>query len=102
MIVGRVVGWILILAGLSLLVRDVIARIETQIWAPVAVGQLWYDLDRSSLNLAQAVTQRYISRFLWDPIIVGILVCWAFAVLLAVGALLLAVFRKRRRIRIGT
>lgn len=102
MIVGRVVGWIVILAGLSLLLRDAIAWVDTRSWAPVVLGQLWYELDRSSLNLVQAMTQRYIARFLWDPIIVGILLCWAFAVLLMAGALLLAVCRKRRRRPIRT
>lgn len=95
MIVGRMIGGIIVLAGLAVLVRDAIAWYQTKIWAPVALGQLWYEADRSSLNLVQAVTERYISRFLWDPIIVSILLWRAFAVLIAVGALLLIVFRKR-------
>ena len=66
MIVWRVIGWILLLAGLSVLVRDVIASFDTGVWRPIAVGQLWYDFDRSSLNLVQAVIQRYVSPFLWN------------------------------------
>ena len=66
MIVWRVIGWIVLLAGLSVLVRDVIAGFDTGVWRPIAVGQLWYDVDRSSLNLVQAVTQRYVSPFLWN------------------------------------
>ena len=95
MIVGRVIGWIALLFGAAVLVRDVLVWIDTKHWAPIALGQLWYDLNRSSLNLVQAVTQRYIHPFLWDPIIVGILLYWAFAVLIVLGALLLVVFRKR-------
>ncbi len=96
MIVWRVIGWIVFLAGLSVLVRDVIAWFNTKIWAPIAIGQLWYELDRSSLNLVQAVTQRYVSPFLWDRIIVNILLCWAFAVLVGLGGLILLLARKRR------
>ena len=95
MIVGRVIGWIVFLAGAAVLVRDLLVWIDTKHWAPIALGQLWYQLNRSSLNLVQAVVQRYIHPFLWDPIIVSILLSWAFAVLMVIGALLLIVFRRR-------
>ena len=95
MIVGRLIGWVAFLAGAAVLVRDGLVWINTKHWAPIALGQLWYQLDRSSLNLVQAVTQRYIHPFLWDPIIVTILLSWAFAVLMVFAALLLIVFRRR-------
>ena len=95
MIVWRIVGWGALLAGLSVLVRDVIAWFDTRVWAPIALGQLWYELDRSSLNLVQAVTQRYISAFLWDRVIVNILLCWAFAALIGLGVVILLLARKR-------
>ncbi len=95
MIVGRVIGWIALLAGTAVLVRDLRIWIDTKHWAPIALGQLWYELNRSSLNLVQAVTQRYIHPFLWDPIIVSVLLSWAFAVLMLLGVLLIVVFRRR-------
>jgi hypothetical protein len=95
MIVGRVIGWIALLAGASVLVRDLLVWIDTKHWQPIALGQLWYDLNRASLNLVQAVVQRYIHPFLWDPIIVSILLSWAFLVLMVLGVLLLIVFRRR-------
>jgi len=96
MIVGRVIGWIFLLAGAAVLVRDLLVWIDTKHWAPIALGQLWYQVNRSSLNLVQAVVQRYIHPFLWDPIIVSILLSWAFAVLMILGVLLLVVFRRRK------
>jgi hypothetical protein len=95
--IGRLIGWIFFLAGVSVLVRDVLVWIDTKHWAPIALGQLWYDFNRSSLNLVQAVVQRYIHPFLWDPIIVTILLCWAFVVLMALGLLILALSGRRRR-----
>ncbi len=95
MIVGRVIGWLVLLAGLSVLTRDVMAWFDRKIWAPVALGQLWYELSRSSLNLVQAVIQRYVSPFLWNPVIVNILLCWSFVVLIALGAAILFIFRNR-------
>jgi hypothetical protein len=99
MIVGRVIGWLVMLAGLCVLTRDVMVWIDRKTWAPVALGQLWYELSRSSLNLVQAVIQRYVSPFLWNPVIVSILLCWAFAVLLVLGVAILAIFRKRQHRR---
>jgi ABC-type Fe3+ transport system permease subunit len=95
--IGRLIGWIFFLAGVSVLVRDVLVWIDTKHWAPIALGQLWYDFNRSSLNLVQAVVQRYIHPFLWDPIIVSILLCWAFAVLMVLGLVILALSSRRGR-----
>jgi hypothetical protein len=97
MILGRLIGWIVFLAGGAVLVRDFLVWVDTKTWAPIALGQLWYQLNRSSLNLVQAVVQRYIHPFLWDPIIVSILLCWAFAVLMVLGLLILVIFGRRSR-----
>jgi ABC-type Fe3+ transport system permease subunit len=95
--IGRLIGWLLFLAGLSVLVRDVLVSIDTKRWAPIALGQLWFDLNRSSLNLTQAIVQRYIHPFLWDPVIVTLLLCWAFAVLMVLGLVILAISSRRTR-----
>jgi hypothetical protein len=95
--IGRLIGWLLFLAGLAVLARDAFAWIETKQWAPIALGQLWFYLNRSSLNLVQAVVQRYIHPYLWDPIIVTILLWWAFAVLMVLGLLILALSGRRTR-----
>ena len=99
MIVGRLIGWIILLAGVAVLARELRGWIKAGHWAPTALGTFWYELDRSSLNLVQAVIERYVHPFLWSPIIVSILRCWAFAVLMVLGVLILAVFAKRRERR---
>lgn len=99
--IGRLIGWIIFLAGFSVLVRDALVWIDTRQWAPIPLGQLWFDLNRSSLNLVQAVVQRYIHPYLWDPIIITILLCWAFAVLMVLGLLILAISGRRARRRLS-
>ena len=99
MILARLIGWIVFLAGAAVLVRDFLVWVDTKTWAPIALGQLWYQLNRSSLNLVQAVIQRYIHPFLWDPIIVTVLLWWAFAVLMVLGLLILALSGKRAQTR---
>ena len=61
--IGRLIGWIVFLAGVAVLVRDALVWIDTKHWAPIALGQLWFDLDRSSLNLVQAVVSATSTLF---------------------------------------
>lgn len=51
-------------------------------------GELWFTLSPDTLNLMQAVTQRYVSPALWDPAIVAVLKLPAVAVLGLLTALL--------------
>jgi hypothetical protein len=95
MIVGRVIGWVLLLAGLVVLARDAIGWIDTHVFSPIALGQLWFDLSPGSLNFVQAVIQRYIHPAVWDPAITSVLFLWAWAVFVVLGVVLLALFRRR-------
>jgi hypothetical protein len=47
MIVGRVIGWIALLAAAAVLVRDLLVWVDTKHWAPIALGQLWYSTARA-------------------------------------------------------
>jgi len=97
LILWRIIAGLLLLAGTAVLARDVAAYFDSHLWAPIVLGQLWYELDRSSLNLAQAVIQRYASPGLWDRIVAAVLLCRAWAVLLVLGGVVLVVARPRRR-----
>ncbi|PCJ70449.1 MAG: hypothetical protein COA62_07630 [Rhodobiaceae bacterium] len=54
-------------------------------------GEVWFELSRNTLNLMQAVVQRYLSPSLWDPAIVSVLKLPLVAVLGLIGAALAAV-----------
>ena len=99
MIVGRVIGWVLIVAGIAILARDMIAWIDAGSPAFVAAGQLWFTLHDGSLNLIQAITQRYVWPPLWDPIAVTVLLWPAFLVIGVPGLILSWVFRRRPKLR---
>ncbi len=51
-------------------------------------GEIWFALSPDSLNLMQAVTQRYVSPGLWDPTIVALL---KLPAILSLGALAVAI-----------
>jgi len=95
MIVGRILGWIFLVSGLSVLVRDFTISFAAGHWAPIALGQLWYNLDRTSLYITQSVVQRYVSRVLWDTAFATLLMCWTSVTLIVVGLALLTAFRPR-------
>src|SRR5579872_5047239 len=95
MIIGRVIGWLLLLAGLIVLGRDLLGWADTGQFVPIAAGQLWFNLDHASLNLAQAVIQRYVAAWLWDPVIETVLLWWAVPVLAVPGLVLLMLCRRR-------
>jgi hypothetical protein len=70
---GRLVGWVLICLALAALGYEVLLAAASGSWRMIAAGELWYALDRGSLNVAQAITQRYLPPVLWDPILQGAL-----------------------------
>ena len=41
--------------------------------ATAITGQLWFELDNGSLNLVQAIIQRNVAPFLWDPLAITVL-----------------------------
>lgn len=94
MIVGRILGVLFLIAGLGILVRDFMVSFAARQWSPIALGQLWYELDRTSLYISQSVVQRYVSRLLWDSVFATLLMCWASLALIVIGVALLIVFRR--------
>ena len=62
-----------------------------------SVGDLWFALSADTLNLTQAVLERYVSVALWDPILLWILMRPVGLVLLGVaGVFWIGVWGVRR------
>ena len=97
MIVGRVIGWILCVAAVAFLLRDAVMLAVTGKLEPIITGQMWHDLSPGSLNLAQAVTQRYLLPWLWDPVIQTWLRWPAWISFGLIGLILVILFRSWRR-----
>jgi hypothetical protein len=94
--VAHVAGWLLSVAALAALGNELALALARGAYQPIAAGELWYRLDVSSLNLVQAITQRYLHPALWDPVIAGMLQWPAWSLLGAPGAALLIAFPWRR------
>ena len=85
----KVLGWILTLCPLIAIGHQWVKSVDAQHYVPMPAGQFWYDLSPSSLNITQAVIQRYTVPEIWDPFIVSILALPAWLVFLIPGVLLL-------------
>ena len=86
----------LVILGLAALGHELLLAWHSGSYRMIAAGELWYALDRGSLNLAQAVTQRYLHPAIWDPLLVSVLQWPAWALPGAPGAALLVAFAPRR------
>ena len=85
-------GWVLVLAAIAALGNELGLALQQGAYAPLAAGALWYQLDVSSLNLVQAITQRYLHPVLWDPIIAAALQWPAWSLLGGPGVALVLAF----------
>jgi hypothetical protein len=99
----RVIGGILLFAGIAVLGFDLWQYVQGmsqgtgQGFRLAAAGELWYRLSPGTLNLTQAVTQRYVLPELWDPVLLTVLLWPACLVLSVPGLVLLALGSLRRR-----
>ncbi len=102
---GRIVGclcaWALVALSLAVAAWEVLAPNAAAGIGLRPAGELWYRLDVASLNLVQAVVERYIWPPLWDPAIAGLLQLPALLVF-ALPAVVLAAWCHRRRGGRGT
>jgi len=87
MLVLRVIGWLLLGAALLCAGAELVGSLENGRWSPLTAGEVWFRIDPFSLNLAQAVIQRYLTPWLWDPAIVTVLLGPAWLVLGLPGVL---------------
>ena len=102
--VRRAVGWLCMFIAALGVVLAILLTATGQSFS-VAVGQLWFDLDASSLNGAQAGIQRYLLPTLWDGLIVPVLqsTVWRLLLIMVLGGGLLgvALLSMPWRIRVG-
>ena len=82
------VGLVFLIIAATALAYEVMESSQTGSYRMVPAGEIWFTIHVGSLNLIQAVTQRYIHPALWDPIIAGMLQWPAWSLLGAPGVVL--------------
>lgn len=95
MVIGRLVGWLALVLAIVAEGTDLFGMWDTGVYRPHAIGELWQWIDSTSLQLAEAGVSRHISPWLWNSVILDILV-WPAALTFAIlGLLLMWGFRRR-------
>jgi len=110
MIVGRGIGWLLILLAAAVLAYDVwvwqggeplagrrLGMDGEALFHLTRVGEVWFYLHPDSLQIAQPAIERHLWPALWDPVLLTILLMPASLLLAILGVLFLLLFRRRRR-----
>ncbi len=96
----RFIGLWMIAGALVALVVDGTKTIAAETLTVTPLGQTWYSISPSTLIAAQSFVQEkvetYIGHWLWDPLIVWILLLPTWLVLGLLGAWLVYIGRKRR------
>ena len=95
MIIGRILGWLLILLALVLLAAQAWAAWQGGVWLAKPLGALWYEWSRGSLNLTQAIVQRHLHPAIWDNGFLPVLELPAWLVFAVLGLVLAFLFRRR-------
>jgi hypothetical protein len=93
----RLLGVVLLVAGVALLVRDLLPVTRGGGFVAEALGNFWHGLDAGSLQGVHDAMQRSILKAVWDGVVVWLLAQPAFVVAIVLGALLLLMARVRPR-----
>jgi len=94
---GRVLGWLLIAVALVVLTVDVVTWLQTGTWRLSALGEIWAELHRNSLLLAEPAIDRHVWPGLWQSVVVPFLLLPAAPMIAVVGLVLLLLCRPKRR-----
>jgi len=94
-IICRILGWLLLALALMAVGAEAVASLRAGAWQPMPLGQFWYDLDRGSLNLMQALVQRYLAPAIWDPGVIAVLQWPTWLIILIPAAIFLLLGRRR-------
>ncbi len=96
----RLVGLIFLGVAVVAFLADAVKSIAASTIVLTPLGKYWFDVSRETLNAAQAAVQRYMSPWLWDPVIQTLLTWPAFLTMGVVGLVFLWLGdRKPRRRR---
>ena len=99
--IARIIGWILLALALVMVGHVGLNALEGDGRGALALGELWFRIDQAcgtaSLNVFQAVVQRYIWAWLWEGVIQNLLTAPGWIVLAIPGALLAWFCRDRGR-----
>ncbi|WP_281018871.1 MULTISPECIES: hypothetical protein [unclassified Minwuia] len=98
MILLRIIGYLLLFLAIAALGAEILMSVQAGEWVSLAVGDVWAQIDRESIGLVQVGLERYVHPYLFDPVLLTILL-WPSWLVAGVPALLILLLARRRRQR---
>ncbi|MDF1734157.1 MAG: hypothetical protein P1U37_02655 [Minwuia sp.] len=98
MILLRIIGYLLLFLAIAALGAEILMSVQAGEWVALAVGDIWAEIDRESIGLVQVGLERYVHPYLFDPILLTILL-WPAWLVAGVPALVILLLARRRRQR---
>ncbi len=98
MILLRIIGYLLLFLAIAALGAEILMSVQAGEWVSLAVGDVWAEVDRESIGLVQVGLERYVHPYLFDPILLTILL-WPAWLVAGVPALVILLLARRRRQR---
>ncbi len=93
----RAIGIVALLLGLILLNRDVNKTLDDAALHVTKLGDFWYAVDPTSLQLLQPAIERHVAGWLWDPVILTVLTAPGWLDFGVLGAILMLLGGRRKR-----
>ncbi|MSP84127.1 MAG: hypothetical protein EXQ94_14795 [Alphaproteobacteria bacterium] len=100
MIAGQIIGWVLLIAAVTVLAIDVVPSLGEAPFIATSVGEAWASVNANSLVGFGAIVENRVDPDLWTEVILPILV-WPLAAVLGVPGLVLVILCRSRRGRTG-
>ncbi|MEP6435562.1 MAG: hypothetical protein ABJ069_00355 [Nitratireductor sp.] len=94
--VFRLLATIALAVAVIMAVLDATRSVASSALVFTPLGTSWYAVSPDTLNLAQALTQRYVHPLLWDPVMIRILTLPGFTVFFGLALLLYLIGRRPR------
>lgn len=98
MILLRIIGYLLLFLAIVALGAEILMSVQAGEWVALAVGDVWAEIDRNSIALVQAGLERHVHPYLFDPVLLTILL-WRAWLVAGVPALIILLLARRRRQR---
>jgi hypothetical protein len=92
----RLIGFLLLAVAFIALVLDGTKSIASNKLVMTPLGRTWTDIHSTSLQLLEAGVTRHVAEWLWNPVLLNILLSPTWLVLAVLGVVLLLLGRRKK------
>src|ERR1700681_2216465 len=92
----RAAGIVMLTLAIIVLNRDINKTLDSATVHITKLGDAWYAIHSTSLQLLQPAIERHVAVWLWDPVALSVLTAPTWLVFAVLGAVLMLLGRKKK------